>query len=98
MSLFWKTKKIHQIFGVSQALARTRAVCKLNIFLALTISPHTLAVLVLRQMGRQQCDQIGQFIGFWATFQSLWQQLICPNLPHFQAIFKLAKPGLFCLF
>ena len=26
-----------------------------------------------------QCDQIGQFIELWATFQSLWQQLICPN-------------------
>ena len=23
-----------------------------------------------------------RFIGLWATFQSLWQQLICPNLPH----------------
>ena len=29
-----------------------------------------------------QCDQIGQFIGLWASFQSLWQQLVCPNLPH----------------
>ena len=29
-----------------------------------------------------QCDQIWQFFGLWATFQSLWQQLICPNLPH----------------
>ena len=29
-----------------------------------------------------QCDQIGRFIGLWATFQSLWQQLICPNLLH----------------
>ena len=29
-----------------------------------------------------QCDQIGQFFGFWATFKSLWQQLICPNLSH----------------
>ena len=26
-----------------------------------------------------QCDQIGQFIALWATFQSLWQQLFCPN-------------------
>ena len=30
----------------------------------------------------EQCDQIGRFIGLWATFQSLWQQLICPILPH----------------
>ena len=32
--------------------------------------------------GLSQCDQIGQFIGLWAIFQSLWQQLIYPNLPH----------------
>ena len=30
-----------------------------------------------------QSDQIWRFIGLLATFQSLWQQLICPNLPHF---------------
>ena len=36
---------------------------------------------------RWQCDQIGQFIGLWATFQSLWTQLFCPNIPHSQAIF-----------
>ena len=29
---------------------------------------------------RNQCDQIGQFIWLWATFQSLWQRLICLNL------------------
>ena len=29
-----------------------------------------------------QCDQIGRFIGFWATFQSLGQQIVCPNLSH----------------
>ena len=29
-----------------------------------------------------QCDQIGQFIGLWPTFQSLWQQRICPILLH----------------
>ena len=34
-------------------------------------------------MGQQQGDQIGQFIVLWATFQSLWQQLFCPNCPHF---------------
>ena len=33
------------------------------------------------------CDQIGRFIGLRATFQSLWQQSVCPNLPHSQAIF-----------
>ena len=34
-----------------------------------------------------QCDQIGRIIKLWATFKSLLQQLICPNLPHSQAIF-----------
>ena len=33
--------------------------------------------------GHKQCDQIGRFIGRWATFQSLWRQLICPNISHF---------------
>ena len=37
--------------------------------------------------GNKQCDQIGQFIAFWATFQSLWLQLFCPNHPSFLAIF-----------
>ena len=35
-----------------------------------------------RNMIGNQCDQIGRFIGLWANFQSLWQQLFCPNLPH----------------
>ena len=30
----------------------------------------------------KQCDQIWRFIGRWATFQSLWQQLIWPNISH----------------
>ena len=41
-----------------------------------------------------QCDQIGKFIGLQATFQSLWQHLVCPNLP--QAIFvKMSKSLIF---
>ena len=36
--------------------------------------------LLFQRIG--QCDQIGRFIGPWATLQSLWQQLICPNLLH----------------
>ena len=41
---------------------------------------------------QRQCDQIGQFIGLRATFQRLWQQLICPNLLHSQAILvKVSK-------
>ena len=39
-----------------------------------------------------QCDQIGHIIALWPTFQSLWQQLFCPNYPHFKAIFvKMSK-------
>ena len=29
-----------------------------------------------------QGDQIGRFITLWATFQSQWQQLFCPNFQH----------------
>ena len=43
-----------------------------------------------------QCDQIGQFIALWATFQSRWQQWLCPNRPHCQAIFvKVSKSFIF---
>ena len=28
------------------------------------------------------CDQMGRFITLWATFQSMWQQLFCPNCLH----------------
>ena len=34
-----------------------------------------------------QCDQIWRFIGLWATFSSLWQLVIGPNLTHSKAIF-----------
>ena len=34
-----------------------------------------------------QCDQIGRFVALWVTFQSLCQQLFCPNRPHFYANF-----------
>ena len=42
---------------------------------------------VRRWLDYVQCDQIGQFIWHWATFQRLWQQLVWPNLPHSKAIF-----------
>ena len=35
--------------------------------------------------------QIAWFIGLWATFYSLWQQLICPNLQHLRQFFKGVK-------
>ena len=44
-----------------------------------------------------QCDQIWQFIGLWATFQSLWQQLLCPHLPHSKAICVKVFKSLFFL-
>ena len=43
-----------------------------------------------------QCDQIGRFIGLWASFKSLWQQLFCPNLPCSSAFFaKVSKSIIF---
>ena len=30
-----------------------------------------------------QCDQIGRFIGLWATFQSLWQTINLTKSPTF---------------
>ena len=52
--------------------------------------------MALLTLGTQQCDQIGRFFGFWATFQRLWQQLFCPNLPHSWAIFvKVSKSLIF---
>ena len=43
-----------------------------------------------------QCDQIGRFIGLWASIQSLWPQLIYPNLLHSSAIFvKVSKSWIF---
>ena len=53
------------------------------------------SVLTLPLPGPQY-DQIGRFIGLWATFQSFRQQVICPNLPHSQAIFvKVLKSIIF---
>ena len=34
-------------------------------------------------MDWHQCAQIGRFIGLWATYQSLWQQLVLPKSPTF---------------
>ena len=46
----------------------------------LSVRPQSLSLHL------HQCDQIGQFIGLWATFQSLWQQLVYPNLPYCKGI------------
>ena len=43
-----------------------------------------------------ECAQIGRFIALWATFQSRWQQLFCPNCTHCEAIFvKVSKSFIF---
>ena len=56
----------------------------------------TCKVVPYKKQSAVQCDQIGRFVGFWATLQSLWQQLICPNLPHSKAIFvKVSKSIIF---
>ena len=44
----------------------------------------------------KQCDQIGRFNGLWSIFESFWQQLICPNLPHSKSFFvKVSKSIIF---
>ena len=43
-------------------------------------------------VGLYQCDQIGAIYLTLGNFLSLWQQLICPNLPHSLTIFvKVSK-------
>ena len=50
----------------------------------------------LLEVPQEQCDQIGRFFALWATFQSLWQQLVCPNLQHYLTIFvKVSKSLIF---
>ena len=57
---------------------------------------HCVVQVFLIRLRLMQCDQIGRFIGIWATFQSLWQQLICPNLLYSKAIFvKVSKSFIF---
>ena len=65
--------------------------------------------IVLKQLGNfrpqyqfsteapEQSDRIGRFIELWATFQSLWQQLICPNLLNSLAIFVKVSTSLILL-
>ena len=52
---------------------------------------HLCTVLHLLQVEKffycVQCDQIGRFIGLWATFESLWQQLICTKISHIHGQF-----------
>ena len=49
-----------------------------------------------RYLSRRRCDQIGRFFGLWTTFQSLWEQLNCQNLPQSYEIFvKVSKSIIF---
>ena len=51
---------------------------------------------LLPKLRHRHCDQIGRFIGLWATFERFWQPLICPNLTHSLAIFvKVLKSIIF---
>ena len=47
--------------------------------------------VALKILWHQQCDQIGQFIALWATFLSLWQQLLSPNCRIFWQFVKWVK-------
>ena len=48
------------------------------------------------ELAQQQCNQIGRFVVLWSTIESLWQQLICPNLSHSWASFvKVSKSFVF---
>ena len=52
-------------------------------------SVHNRGLGASRKRGTGQCDQIGRFIELWANFQCLWQQLFCPNLPHFYKVIEI---------
>ena len=52
-----------------------------------------LAHLRVIEPGWVQGDQIGRFIALWASFQSLWQQLICPQF--LGKFVKLSKSFIF---
>ena len=76
-----KSNALHQLLVVAELLQSERA---LRQIILIIIQPnfnlHHFSIC-------RQCDQIWRFIGLLASFQSQWQQLICPNLPHSQATF-----------
>ena len=77
--------------SVSINLKHVTYICNL-VLIQVLIAGQTTKLIAFWQELRDQCDQIGRFIEFWATFQSLWQQIICPNHLHSQAIFvKVSK-------
>ena len=55
-----------------------------------------LEMIRYRKKRERLCDQIGQFIALWATFQNLLHCLFCPNCPYFSAIIeKMSKSFIF---
>ena len=93
---FLELKKVYAHIGVSQTCTKTITyivVMLLNtVFKTLGQFLNSRKSAVLRYQGKFACantlvclsqwNQIGRFFAFWATFSSLWQQLICPNLSH----------------
>ena len=52
-------------------------------------------ITAIRSKVMTSFDKIGRFNALWATFQRLWQQLICPSL-HFETIsVKASKTFIF---
>ena len=67
-----------------------------KIFHFLNVSLFSQTRFLTKNLNPRQCDQIWRLIGLWETFKSLWQQLICPNLPYSLAIFvKMSKSIIF---
>ena len=92
------------ITGMSRSFSSSSSssfpdICQSTIRRQASIKRKTRVGAVLKQaMYGKQCDQIWQFIELWASFYSLWEQLICPNLPHSQAIFgQVSKSSIFIL-
>ena len=63
--------------NVSPSVLQFRLICKYQTSVLLDNAESLYLCTYVRIM---QCDQIGRFIGLWATFQSLRPQIICPNL------------------
>ena len=72
-------------------------------FLTLAVASKNESKIVVSET-RGNCQRIGAisnsrgapFFALWATFQSQWQPLFCPNSTHFKAIFvKVTKSFIF---
>ena len=96
-------KDILTLFSFYLSFCRRRATLDTRReYNATTVLPIGFCLVLLSKQENEkrslQCDQIGQFKELWTIFQSLWQQLFCPNQPHFYAIFgKVSKPFIFLM-